>query len=104
MTVMRRILVVLLLASCLVGVGVLVMPRNQSVQVPAAVAAHVPTATPTPSPTASPTPAPQLLVAWHGPVDHLFFHPLVIDPRLAFRGDGLGRGFRDYFVTAREFR
>jgi hypothetical protein len=54
-------------------------------------------------PTVSPSPT-QQLVPWHGPVEHLFFHPLVIDPAKAFRDDALGRGFRDYFVTAGEFR
>ena len=31
------------------------------------------------------------LVRWHGPVEHLFFHTLVIHPRQAFRHDALGR-------------
>jgi hypothetical protein len=53
---------------------------------------------------AVPRPVPVHLVRWHGPVEHLFFHTLVIRPRLAFRGDALGRGLRDYFVTTREFR
>jgi hypothetical protein len=44
------------------------------------------------------------LVRWRGPVEHLFFHTLVIDPHLAFRHDALGQGFRDYFVTVNEFR
>lgn len=44
------------------------------------------------------------LVAWTGPVEELFFHPLVRRPELAFTPDKLGRGFADYFVTAREFR
>ena len=44
------------------------------------------------------------LVPWNGPVEQLFVHPLVLDPPLAFRADALGRGFRDYFLTAREFR
>jgi hypothetical protein len=43
------------------------------------------------------------LVRWHGPVEELFVHPLVIDPALAFTDDTLGHGFQDYFVTAREF-
>lgn len=43
------------------------------------------------------------LVRWRGPVEHLFFHTLVLHPRLAFRGPQ-GRGFRDYFVTVDEFR
>ena len=48
-------------------------------------------------------PAP-LLVPWAGPVEHLFFHTLVVRPELAFQRDALGRGFRDYFVTVGEFR
>jgi hypothetical protein len=46
----------------------------------------------------------QRLVRWRGAVQHLFFHTLIIHPRLAFRHDTLGQGFRDYFVTVREFR
>ncbi len=44
------------------------------------------------------------LVAWTGPVEHLFFHTLVIQPQLAFVNDHIGQGFRDYFVTVGEFR
>jgi hypothetical protein len=44
------------------------------------------------------------LVPWHGPVMNIFFHPLVLDPRLAFTDDQLGLGFQEYFVTAYEFQ
>ena len=37
-------------------------------------------------------------------MEQLFVHPLVLEPRLAFTPDPLGRGFADYFVTAEEFR
>lgn len=60
-----------------------------------------------PPPRAPSTRAPRRrvrLVAWHGPVEHLFFHTLVLHPELAFEPDWLGRGFRDWFVTAGEFR
>jgi hypothetical protein len=43
-------------------------------------------------------------VRWHGPVEGIFVHPLVLRPELAFTNDTLGHGFQDYFVTAREFR
>jgi len=43
-------------------------------------------------------------VRWHGPVEHIFFHPLVIHPRLAFTDDRLGLGFQHFFVTVREFK
>ncbi|MDQ1433187.1 MAG: hypothetical protein QOF59_3 [Actinomycetota bacterium] len=44
------------------------------------------------------------LVAWKGPVEHLFFHTLVIHPELAFTSAPIGQGFRDWFVTVGEFR
>jgi len=57
-----------------------------------------------PSPArASPSPR-ETLVPWTGPVEHMFFHTLVIHPELAFTSDRLGQGFRDYFVTVGEFR
>lgn len=63
------------------------------------------TAAPAPSPAPEPSPSPaQPLVPWTGPVEHLFFHTLVIRPELAFTSDRLGRGFRDYFVTVGEFQ
>ena len=34
----------------------------------------------------------------------MFFHPLVLRPKLAFTDDPLGHGFREFFLTAREFR
>lgn len=40
---------------------------------------------------------------WRGPVEHLFFHTLVVRPDLAFTGDALGRSFADYSVTVGEF-
>lgn len=46
----------------------------------------------------------QVLVPWTGPVEHLFFHTLVIRPDLAFQGNPNARGFRDYFVTVDEMR
>lgn len=61
-------------------------------------------ASPNRHPDAPASPARVRLVAWHGPVEGLFFHPLVLHPRLAFGDDALGQGFEDYFVTAREFR
>lgn len=55
-------------------------------------------------PVHSPVHSPVHLVRWHGPIEHIFFHPLVIHPRLAFTSDRLGVGFQHYFVTVREFR
>lgn len=44
------------------------------------------------------------MVPWVGPVEHLFFHTLVVRPDLAFTQDRLAQGFRNYFVTVGEFR
>ena len=71
-----------------------------------------------PTPTPEPTPAPdpydavrtywsedQLTQAW-GPnqvVEHLFFHPVIAYPELAFDGDSQEKGLDDYMVTATEF-
>ena len=60
--------------------------------------------TPTPAVATHPTAPPVTLVSWHGSIEELFVHPLVLDPRKAFTQDVLGHGFADYFVTAREFR
>jgi hypothetical protein len=57
----------------------------------------------TPSTTTT-TAVPAALVPWDGPVEHLFFHTLVIRPELAFRRNAEAKGFRDYFVTVTEFR
>lgn len=44
------------------------------------------------------------LEAYEGPVRHIFFHPLIINPEKAFTGGSLSRGFNDWFVTVPEFR
>lgn len=44
------------------------------------------------------------LVAYQGPVEHIFFHPLIAYPELAFDGDAQQKGFDDYFVTVPEFK
>ena len=38
--------------------------------------------------------------AWDGVVEHLFFHPVVAYPELAFDGDSEANGIDDYMVTA----
>ena len=78
-----------------------------------------PTYTPTsaPEPTATPaevrvielvsqTPAPTpevTLVPWDGIVEHLFFHPVITYPEMAFDGDSQQKGFDDYMVTLSEY-
>ncbi len=46
----------------------------------------------------------QNLVPYSGPVQHIFFHPLIAYPKLTFDGDAQERGFNDYFVTIDEFK
>ncbi|MCI8574246.1 MAG: hypothetical protein HFF89_07420, partial [Oscillibacter sp.] len=41
--------------------------------------------------------------AWEGIVEHLFFHPVVAYPELAFDGDGDANGIVDYMVTVVEY-
>ncbi len=41
--------------------------------------------------------------AWDGIVEHLFFHPVVAYPELAFDGDAQSDGIDDYMVTVGEY-
>ena len=41
--------------------------------------------------------------AWDGIVEHLFFHPVVAYPELAFDGDSEANGIDDYMVTVDEY-
>ncbi|WP_243296498.1 polysaccharide deacetylase family protein [Bacillus litorisediminis] len=47
---------------------------------------------------------PVKLVDYEGPVEHIFFHPLIVYPELAFDGDAMAQGYNDYFVTVNEFK
>ena len=42
-------------------------------------------------------------VAYDGLVEHLFFHPIIAYPELAFDGDAQEKGLDDYMVTVDEF-
>ncbi len=42
--------------------------------------------------------------AYDGIVEHLFFHPIIAYPELAFDGDAQEKGLDDYMVTANEFQ
>ena len=41
--------------------------------------------------------------AWDGIVEHLFFHPVVAYPELAFDGDSQSDGIDDWMVTVDEY-
>lgn len=59
---------------------------------------------------ANPDPSPELesraaeLVAYNGIVEHIFFHPLITYPKLAFDSDSLSKGYNDWFTTVPEFK
>lgn len=42
-------------------------------------------------------------VEYKGPVEHIFFHPLIAYPELAFDNDSMSKGYDDWFVTVKEF-
>ncbi|GAB6155462.1 hypothetical protein JCM17380_42130 [Desulfosporosinus burensis] len=44
------------------------------------------------------------LVTYNGPIEHIFFHPLLAYPYLTFDGDADSNGFNQYFVTVSEFK
>lgn len=65
---------------------------------PASEPASQPAAQPASQPAAQPA-----LVPYAGPIEHLFFHPLILYPELAFDGDSLAQGYDDWFLTVPEF-
>ncbi|HEX3029576.1 MAG TPA: polysaccharide deacetylase family protein [Clostridia bacterium] len=44
------------------------------------------------------------LVDYNGIVEHIFFHPLIAYPELAFDNDYMSAGYNDWFVTVGEFK
>lgn len=40
---------------------------------------------------------------YDGPIEHIFFHPLIAYPEIAFDGDGRDQSMKDWFVTVDEF-
>ena len=96
----RVLLVVVLFASgCASGAAPRSSSANKATGRPAG-ARSTTTAVATTTTTTPPIPT----VAWTGPVEHVFFHTLVIHPKLAFTQEPIGQGFRDWFVTVGEFR
>lgn len=58
---------------------------------------------PSPSPSPSPSEPPLKLVPFDGIVEHVFFHPVVAYPELAFDGDSKAEGIDKNMVTASEY-
>lgn len=44
-----------------------------------------------------------VLQPYKGPIEHIFFHPLIAYPELAFDNDSMSLGYNDWFVTVNEF-
>jgi hypothetical protein len=99
------VMTVVALAAIGATAGVFVKHRYGGVRIVAA-GQFGPAVSARTTPSSAPAPLVPLvpLVHWRGPVEGLFFHPLVLVPQRAFTSDTLGRGFAHYFVTAREFR
>ena len=65
----------------------------------------LPDTAPAPQPDVQPASRPETkLVIYTGPVEHIFFHPLIAYPERAFDNDSLSRGYDDWFTTVPEFR
>ncbi|MCI9122138.1 MAG: hydrolase [Oscillibacter sp.] len=58
---------------------------------------------PEPYEISSPTEAREGYVPWEGIVEHLFFHPVIAYPELAFDGDAQTNGLDDFMVTVDEY-
>ena len=58
---------------------------------------------PEPYEISSPTEAREGYVPWEGIVEHLFFHPVIAYPELAFDGDAQANGLDDFMVTVDEY-
>jgi hypothetical protein len=80
------------------------IPPPVSGPAPAPAPAPAPEPAPQPTPAPAPAPPPVPLVTYTGPIEHIFFHPLIAYPALAFDGDGLAQGYDDWFVTIPEFK
>ena len=73
---------------------------------PAEVQAPEPPPAPAPQPYEILDPAEERegCVPWTGVVEHLFFHPVIAYPELAFDGDSQENGLDDFMLTAGEYR
>jgi len=76
-----------------------VTPEEPVVQEPA----EPPAPVQTPYEIKDPTEEREGYVPWNGVVEHLFFHPVIAYPELAFDGDAQANGLDDYMVTVGEY-
>lgn len=114
---MRRLTALLLALLLLAALPACSASQNN----PDSPADNAPAETPVPEPEPEPEPEPYTILdptvmpeggsrdgvtytAYDGIVEHLFFHPVVAYPELAFDGDAQSDGIDDYMVTADEYR
>lgn len=104
---MGRMWWMLVLVLLLCGCGAQAPAEPAPVEEPAEVevpAPPPPEPEPEPYVITDPTEEAEGLTAWTGVVEHLFFHPVIAYPELAFDGDSQANGLDDYMVTADEYR
>ena len=92
-----------LIVGLLVMVGGPVTSHHSPVRAVAPDSIRPAPAQPSPEPSRSTVPPEIRLVSWRGRVEQLFFHPLVLRPKLAFTDDPLGHGFLDFSSRLESF-
>lgn len=112
------IAMVLALAVSITGCGIQIKYADEAAASPSASSPSVspetseapsPTISPSPEVSASPSPSPSpsappdKLVPYDGTVEHIFFHPAVAYPELAFDGDSKEKGIDQNMVTVSEY-
>ncbi len=105
---MGRLLSVLMLLALLTACAAPAAPEKDTPLPPepeAQEASLPPPAPPEPEPyeISDPTVEQEGFVPWTGTVEHLFFHPVIAYPELAFDGDGQANGLDDFMVTVDEY-
>ncbi len=78
------------------------LPAETEVTTPSGSDVPVDTAGVEPEPAADPF-ADAVWVDYDGVVEHIFFHPLIAYPEMAFDGDSMSKGLDDWMVTVDEF-
>ena len=99
---MRRILLFLLLAL-LCGCAAPAAPEPPPAPPEPEIQEPPPAPVQTPYEIKDPTQEREGYVPWTGVVEHLFFHPVIAYPELAFDGDSQENGLDDYMVTVDEY-
>ena len=96
-------LIALLLALALVLGGCSKPMAQEPTPTPTSPVQETAPPAPTPTPAPTPIPTPDNLVPYTGVVEHLFFHPVICYPELAFDGDAQQKGLDDWMVTLNEY-